>query len=337
MQNEIRSPLELLDNRGRIIQEGFARHPYWRYRKDKIRAPWWRIKEWDYYAVIDQERGAGITLTFSDLGYAGLFAICFVDIDNGLYRQIDTLKPLSRGQAGLQSEIDTPHDLRFEDKKLSMHLFREETRRRLVFSAGRIEGEVILEQPPEVERMVIATSWAEKRTAFYYNQKINCMPAEGWMKAEGEEFHFKPDSSFGVLDWGRGYWTYRNRWYWASASGAVRGKAFGFNLGYGFSDRTPASENMLFYNGRAHKLEEVTFEFDKAHIMAPWMLRSADGRLDLEFHPAVDRRSDFNLLLIKSVQDQVFGWYSGSAVLDDGTVLEVNDLPGFAEDVYNRW
>src|SRR6056297_1658663 len=130
-----------------------------------------------------------------------------------------------------------------------IRLVRETDSRRLEFRAGRIEGEIVLQQASSQERMVIATSWAEKRTAFYYNQKINCMPAEGHMKAEGEDFAFQPETSFGVLDWGRGNWTYRNRWYWGSASGLLDGVSFGFNLGYGFSDRSSASENMLFYGG----------------------------------------------------------------------------------------
>jgi len=337
MQNEITEKRELLDENGLITSEGFARHPYWEYRRERIKAPWWRTKEWDYYAIIDQEREAGFTITFSDLGYAGLFALCFVDIKSGLFKQVDTLKLLTRGRTGLQADIDVPHEVSFSDKKLSLRLVREEKERRLVFSADRIEGEVVLEQPPEVERMAIATSWAEKRSAFYYNQKINCMPARGRMKAEGEEFHFRPENSFGVLDWGRGHWTYRNRWYWASASGRIGGGVFGFNLGYGFSDRSPASENMLFFDGRAHKLQEVVFDFDREHLMEPWKVRSDDGRLDLVFQPSFDRASNFNLLLIKSVQDQVFGYYSGRAVLDDGTALKLDRLPGFIEDVYNRW
>lgn len=345
MQNEITRDMELLNEEGRITEEGYARHPHWRYRRGRIRAPWWRIKEWDYYAVIDQERGAGVTLTYSDLGYVGLFAVCFVDIREGLYNQIDTLKPFPRGKMGLREDIDEAHELFFKDKKVMMRIVRESDRRRLEFRAGRIEGEVVLQQASNQERMVIATSWAEKRSAFYYNQKINCMPAEGRMTAEGEDFTFRPETSFGVLDWGRGNWTYRNRWYWGSASGMLEGGAkgaqgrvpFGFNLGYGFSDRSPASENMLFYDGRAQKLEEVVFEFDPEHIMEPWRIRDSDGRLDLAFRPRVDRQSNTNLLLVKSVQDQVFGYFSGTAVLDDGTKLDLAEFPGFFEDVYNQW
>ncbi|MBQ4011684.1 MAG: DUF2804 family protein, partial [Erysipelotrichales bacterium] len=33
----------------------------------------------------------------------------------------------------------------------------------------------------------------------------------------------------------------------------------------------------------------------------------------------------------------VFGNYSGTVTLDDGTVLEFQNIPGFAEKVKNRW
>ena len=366
MQTEVSREMELLQEDGRITQEGYARRPVWRYRRGAVRAPWWRIKEWDYYAVIDQERGAGVTITFSDLGYAGLMALCFVDVKHGLFRQVDTLKPLTRGKLGLAEEADTPHVLEYADKTLWLRLERAGDQRRLSFSDGgsgaagaaahgstssagtgvkagsgaRLEGEIVLRQPAEQERMAIATSWAKKRTAFYYNQKINCMPAEGWMRAEGDEYRFAPETSFGVLDWGRGRWTYRNRWYWASASGLVDGVPFGFNLGYGFTDRSPASENMLFYGGkslRAHKLEDVSFEFDAEDYLKPWKVHSSDGRLEMLFEPTVNRAGRFNMLLIESDQKQVFGYYSGRAVLDDGRTLEFSGLAGFAEDVFNRW
>ena len=41
--------------------------------------------------------------------------------------------------------------------------------------------------------------------------------------------------------------------------------------------------------------------------------------------------------LIKSDQHQVFGRFTGRAVLDNGTVVEFADFPGFAEKVSNKW
>jgi hypothetical protein len=56
----------------------------------------------------------------------------------------------------------------------------------------------------------------------------------------------------------------------------------------------------------------------------------------LNFRQVADRTSRMNYL-VASRPDQVFGYFSGSVVLDDGTRLRLTDFPGFAEDVYNRY
>ena len=171
------------------------------------------------------------------------------------------------------------------------------------------------------------------------------------MRAEGtvtygyhnRTYTFDPADSFAVLDWGRGVWTYKNTWYWGSASGLVNGEPFGFNIGYGFGNTSAASENMLFYKGRAHKLSQVTFHIPgdggraTPDYMRPWTFTSDDGRFEMDYTPVLDRASCSDVGLIKSDQHQVFGVFNGRAVLDDGTVLNVKDLPGFAEKVINKW
>jgi hypothetical protein len=186
--------------------------------------------------------------------------------------------------------------------------------------------------------MVIATPFPDAPRSFYYNQKINCLRAQGSVRVGDETFVFAPDSAFGVLDWGRGAWTYDNTWYWASASGIAEGRTFGFNVGYGFGDESAATENMLFVDGVAHKLTGVTFHLpDGAPDSAPWRFTSSDGRFELVFEPIVDRAANTDIGLIKSDQHQVFGRFSGAVVLDDGSALKIENLIGFAEKVHNRW
>ena len=60
----------------------------------------------------------------------------------------------------------------------------------------------------------------------------------------GTVHEFDPAEALGLLDWGRGVWTYDNVWYWAAAQGHQAGHVVGLNLGYGFGDTTAASENM---------------------------------------------------------------------------------------------
>ncbi len=344
-QHEVKKPVDLLDDKGHITEEGWARRPYWRYDRGKIRAPWYRIKEWDYYYVLSHDRRYGITFTMSDLGYAGLMAVAWLDLRNNTAVQMDTMSILPRGNTGFPPASEKG-DVSFADKKMRLS-FRIEGNNRILSvdcpgftgSGGEkgLRGEISLYQDPAMDSMVIATSWKEDRRAFYYNHKINCMPATGTVTIGNTKYDFAPKDSFGGLDWGRGNWTYKNRWYWGSASGMLGGAPFGWNIGYGFSDRTPASENMVFYKHRAHKLEEVTFHIDTGNYMAPWKFSSGDGRFEMDFEPVLDRNSAVNLGIIKSVQHQVFGYFTGTVVLDDGKKLKVNRFLGFAEDVLNWW
>ncbi|TFG84394.1 MAG: DUF2804 domain-containing protein [Spirochaetales bacterium] len=345
MQTEVTESLELLDGRGHIVREGWARRPYWSYDRKHIKANPLRIKEWDYYSILSHDGRFGVTLTMSDLGYAGLFAVCFLDFNARFFHQVDTLSILPLGKTGFPADSNEGQ-VTFGDKNLSLEFVSAGGVRTLSFRAPGIlnaqgerglEGAVVLTQPPDLESMNIATSWQENRSAFYYNRKINCMQASGGFTIGGRRYEYDPTRDFGALDWGRGTWTYRNRWYWGSASGYVEGVPFGWNVGYGFTDRTPASENALFYAGKVHKLDEVTFHLDESDYAKPWRFTSSDGRFEMGFQPLVDRNSSMNLGLISSVQHQVFGEFTGTAFLDDGKKIRLDRFPGFAEDVRNRW
>lgn len=345
MQNEIRSPIPLLDRNGKIQEQGWARQPYWLYDRKSVKASPLRIKEWDYYSILSSDGRFGLTLTMSDLGYAGLFAVCFLDFEACAYHQVDTLSVMPLGRTGFPSGSDEGR-IAFADKKLRLEFVYANGIRRLSFSApglrnthgdAGIEGTVELAQGPELESMNIATSWTENRKAFYLNRKITCMPASGGFTIGKRRYDFDPAKDSGGLDWGRGRWTYENRWYWSSISAHVSGVPFGWNLGYGFSDRTPASENALFYAGKAHKLADVAFHIDTGDYTKPWRIVSSDGRLDMDFKPLVDRKSLTTIGPIKSVQHQVFGEFTGTAILDDGQKVDLVSILGFAEDVFNRW
>jgi hypothetical protein len=344
MQNEIKKNINLLNADGHIINEGWARFPYWKYYRSAIKASILRIKEWDYYAVLSEDKKYGITFTISDLGYLGLSAICFLDFEKKYFKQIDTMSILPLGKTGFPPDSESAGTIKFGDKKLSVEYAMAPGKRTIRFECPDmtdaygnkgLKGEILLTQPEGIESMVIATSWKENRKAFYYNRKINCMPASGGFAIGAKKYTFEPARDFGVLDWGRGNWTYKNRWYWGSASGLAGGVPFGWNIGYGFSDRTPASENVIFYDGKAHKIEEVTFHIDTSDYLKPWKFTSSDSRFEMDFKPVVDRSSAVNLLILKSMQHQVFGYFTGKAVLDDGRVISIDNFLGFAEDVLN--
>lgn len=330
----------LHDSEGCLLDPGYATRETRRYDRAAIGAEPARIKEWDYYCIVDAD--FALALTVADNGYAGFLGASWMDFRAGSFVNHGALIPEPMGSMALPASADSG-DIVQKQCNLELAFHHEPGGRRLIvrapdFDEGRgMSAEIWLDQPA-MDRMVIATPFADDPHAFYYNQKINCMPASGSVNIGNEVHDFKPETAFAVLDWGRGVWTYDNVWYWGSASGLVDGRPFGFNVGYGFGDTSAASENMLFVDGRAHKLDQVIFHMPAgAPESGLWRFTSSDGRFEMDFQPAVNRWAKVDAGLVKTEQDQVFGWFSGRTILDDGTPIDVRDLPGFAEKVWNRW
>lgn len=333
-------PGPLHDAGGRLAEAGWATAEVKRYSRAAVRAPAWRLKEWDYYCVTAP--GFALALTVADNGYMGLLATAWMDFEAATATNGAAMTAFPMGRMRLPASADIG-DVDVKAGGLALAFRHADGGRRLIvdhpgFDRGRgLQGEIFLSDPPR-DRMVIATPFPGAPRAFYYNQKINCLRAEGEVLLGGETRRFSPDSAFAVFDWGRGVWTYDNTWYWGSASGLHEGRRFGFNIGHGFGDTSAASENMVFVDGVAHKLGEVTFHLPKgAHDSGPWRFTSDDGRFEMSFVPIVDRASATDLGVLRSVQHQVFGRFSGEVVLDDGERLAIRDLLGFAEEVENRW
>ena len=340
--HEILRAAPLLNAAGDLNEPGWASSPLPVYRRTDIRAGKLRIKEWDYYLVTDGH--IGLALTISDNGYMGLDSVSFLDFDGKWERTKSPMRLLPLGKTGLpESSAEGVSEIARGGYALAF--YHEDGARRLSFhmenflDGDMIEGVVTLTDAPK-QSMVIATPF-DKPKHFYYNQKINCLRASGWVELGAERFELTPDKFFAVLDWGRGVWTYHNTWYWSSASGLLDGAPFGWNLGYGFGDTSAATENALIYNGRLHKLDHVIFEIPmkdgKEDYLSPWRFTSSDGRFEMQFQPVLDRAACTDFKLLKSDQHQVFGTFTGTAVLDDGSALSVRDFFGFAEKVENKW
>ncbi len=341
-QHEITSRQPLLDEKGDLREPGWARGLIPAYSREDVKASRLRLKEWDYYMITDGH--IGLALTIADNGYMGLDSISFLNFDEGWQKTKSPMRILPMGKTRLP-ETSAEGASEIAKGGYAMAFYHEDGVRKLTFHMDKflgkdaIEGMIELSDAPE-ESMVIATPF-EKSAHFYYNQKINCMRAEGWIELGEKRFELTKDRFFAVLDWGRGVWTYHNTWYWGSASGELDGVPFGWNIGYGFGNTEAASENVLFYDGRIHKLSEVTFNIPqkdgKDDFLSPWTFTSDDNRFYMDFTPVLDRASCTNFGVLKSDQHQVFGRFTGRITLDDGTVLPVRDFFGFAEKVENKW
>lgn len=342
MQNKLENGL-LLDKNGQLNQAGYSTSLIKEYHRSQIKAAGYRIKEWDYYLIHNQDYG--IALTVADNSYIGVVSVSFLDFRKKTYITESKMIPFTFGKLKLPSS-SVSGDIEVIRKDALFSFKHEGKGRRLRVRFDNFKGndafecDIVLFDEPD-DSMVIATPFAEDKKAFYYNQKINCMKAVGCFSIGEKKYTFEPKNALGLLDWGRGVWTFKNTWYWGSASGYVNGESFGFNIGYGFGDTSAATENMLFYKGKAHKLDQVIFYIPEKKgeldYLSPWKFTSNDNRFEMDFQPIIDRKDYVKVLMIKTDQHQVFGYFNGKVTLNDGTDLEIKDFLGFAERVENHW
>ena len=344
MQNEITKSGVLLDDQGKLAQVGWARHQNLDCNLENVNfyrlkfLHKFRIKRWDYYAIFTPERF--FSATIADLGYAGNIFVYTIDFKTGELQEEGIVIPLGKNIELPRNS--TEGDSRFANKDLSLDFEIKGQNRNLSVSwpgfhdGLGIKAEISLRTPEKHESINIVIPVGSRR--FYYNRKINCLPASGYIQYGEVNEVLSPDSCLGSLDWGRGVWEYSSFWKWASASGFLAdGRTIGLNMGGGFGDTSQASENAFFVNGVLHKLDQVEIDYSPGNYTAPWHFSDNENHLDLQFIPFTERVAETRLGIIDSEVHQIFGRYSGYVISDDGEKIEINDLVGFAEDHKARW
>ena len=77
MQHEITQAGPLLNHDGILAQKGWAKELLLSYKRSDIKASPFRIKEWDYYCILQKDYG--IAITVADNSYMSLYAINVYD------------------------------------------------------------------------------------------------------------------------------------------------------------------------------------------------------------------------------------------------------------------
>ena len=333
-QIEVKEPIKLLNKDGSLTQPGWAKRNIIEYNREDIRASKWTVKEWDFYQVGCKD--FIVQLNFFNISLASAATIGYVNLKTGEVVNDMILDLATANKFPVNRNGEEPYTferkkgkkvLRFEVTKEKRHLYWKSPKIECDFWADNYTGESI----------VIMNPFEKHANHFFFTEKINCMPTRGFVKIGSEVIDGNRDDLFTVLDWGRGVWTYDNIWYWGSGNCDIDGHAFGFNIGYGFGNTTAATENVIFYDGVAHKIDDVTFCIPQDDYLKPWQFTSSDGRFEMTFEPILDRCACLDVKVIVSDQHQVFGRMSGTAILDDGTKLSIQNVLCFAEKVHNRY
>lgn len=338
MQREITEVQTLLDNQGALTQPGYARRMMFDYNRDEIHAGPLSLKEWDFYQVISGDYV--LQLTIGHVSYVASFSAMLFNIQTGEKKSFSRMKALPLRSMDMPRNPELPSVLEAKGKDYLMRFETRRDERLLIMQAddpklGKIDIDLVIINDPENEKLVIATPFF-KKSQFYLNYKENYYGVSG--HAHLGDMRMQPSTDATVLmDWGRGVWPFKHEWFWGNGAGLVNGGRFGFNIGWGFGNLQYATENMFFWNGKAHKLDTLEVQVDTHDYMKPWHFKDRDGNFDFTMTPIYDRYTENNMLVVNTHCHQIFGRYTGTAVLPGGEIITVKELTAFCEHAENRW
>jgi hypothetical protein len=352
---EITHPASLLDANGNLTASGWAEHPYLDANLEnlnfyalKFLQPL-RLKRWQYYGITTPTHF--FSFTISTVGYLGSIFAYVLDFDSGKYHEETITTPFGSGV--VLPRNSTGGGCHYLKGDLHLHFLAESDTKRVLdvnwpgFGGSVLRARVRFQLDQDHESIVNVFPYPNKR--FFYTRKINCMPADGRIEYGWDEdthyvnpvskvYKIQPSDCLGTLDWGVGVWPYRSFWIWGSLSQRLAdGRTLGLNLGGGIGNDPSITDNAIILNGRLDKLGTVDFKYDNKDFKKPWHMSTADGRLSLKFTPFFERVAKTDALVLSSEVHQVFGRYNGTAVIDSGESIKIDNLIGWAEEHHARW
>lgn len=321
----------LLDKSGRPLQYGYATTPTLATNNEAINL--FRLKEWDFYQISNEE--FTVKITYGHISLAGVMSFEIFDYKNNCYA-LNSLIPFPLRRLGFAPSANSNIVYTRDTKNYKARIEVEDERRHFVFDVknktlGDCHVDISLTHPVDDEGILVVTPfWHPKK--FYHNYKQSCMKAEGTVFIDGKTFTIG-DESLGLIDWARGNLPLKHKWWWGNGSKILGDDRFGFNIG-GFGDTKYATENALFFNGKTHKLDDIYYnKVGKERID----FTSSDGRFEMKFKPIFDKVTDIELLYVDNICHQLFGYWNGYVVLDDGRKLDIKDMFAFVEFAKNQW
>lgn len=331
MQNEIIKEI----NVSKVLKNknfGYSKHPLIIYDKENLKRKH-RLKEWNFYQILTDDYC--LQLNIADIKYASLITVDLFNLhtkERYSFNQTEILKKIVT--LDNNPEVDSNIYYSNTDKLISFEV--KDNKRFLRFEGKnnkyfKYKVDLILTSPIYCDSMNIITPFKNKKNHFYLNYKNNNFIAVGKVEINDLSIDI---NGYGLLDWGRGVWPYRNNWIWGSFTKKINNDLIGLNIGYGFGDISRASENMLFVNGICYKLGYLDVKitsYNEAYVISDNL-----NQVSLKMRPIHDNYTCTNFKIVKMECHQVFGFLSGKIIIQNNEVVFDNVL-GFIEKCNNRW
>lgn len=295
---------------------------------------WGRKKRWEYWAIQDREKV--FAMTISDLDYANLHAWWFLDPHNHAEGQTIVTPPTRMRMPGVAGA----GIVGVRNKSMHLRIEPSDVGFRLSAESEQVTARFEVSWPAGHESMAVVVPWSNHR--FQYTVKANTLVAVGSVTTANGTYDFNADA-FATWDFGRGKWPYSMSWNWGSGSGTQQSadgttELWGLQFGGKWTDGTGSTENAIMHNGTTYKVSEpLIWSYQPGQWLTPWRVRTPSGSVDMTLQPSYDRSDDTNLLVIANKTHQVFGRWSGTVQLPGAPVQHLQEIPGWAEEVVNKW
>lgn len=297
-----------------------------------------RNKRWDYWAVLAGD--LVVSAVYADVDHVGLADVWWADVVTG--ETGGAGKVVAAADVSLPERCGTePLRLVLDDFALEIADGTEGTR--LVARWQERSGkpgslDVVVALPPGHESLNVVIPWDDR--TFNFTSKHQARPATGSLTTGDRRRAIGgTDDAWGVLDVGRGRWPSTIHWNWGGGAGRSGDHVVGLQFGARWTEGSGFTENGFLVDGVLTKIgRELDWRYDWDDPMSPWRITDPGGQLDVTLTPRYDKHSRTGSADgYGSETHQVFGTFAGTVRTDDGDVLELDAIQGFAEEARQRW
>lgn len=335
-EREITEHVTLCVEKGQLNPEaiGFSRYPY---IQSNLTGHFMRKKKWNDWCVFGED--LFFSASIRHLDYA---VICFVNILNyetQRFYEKQVIIPVGRKVNMPEMVLDS---VKFETQSMTIQTVHIQGETHLSVTIPDLDNEVLhadlqILHPEEDESLNVVIP--KSRDVFQFTAKHHTLPTSGFVKIGEKRYDFSREHSFAVLDFGRGVWPRNAECNWAMASQRMRGRRLGLNFGGVWTDGTGMTENAVFVDGAMTKIhEDVLFTYNRDNFMEPWNIRTKfSDTVELTFTPFFERFSKMNARLFRIKEQQLIGYFDGTVKLQDGSVIQIRKMLGYAKEQIAKW